>query len=203
MIFRGFNERSMGMVGLLAALGLVVVASVANAEPDAFVFSGKPIHPACVHVLAMEKGDKLPVATSVSLQGCMASPRAKAETSYKDRILMFSDDAVLGGGSFGYRKLSTLDNGLEVIGILRIFPDGTEKVSVAAVDVVARPAIFDKQVVQRMQLEMIGEVWIKDMELASLRTAGNIVHFQAGVGGSRVEQTVDLSSIGKARKRKK
>jgi len=203
MIFRGFNQRTIGMGAVLAALGLLILATPASAEPDAFVFSGKPIHPACVHALVMHKGERLPVTTSVSLQGCMLSPRAKGATTYVDRILTFDDEAVLGGGSFGYIKLSTLENGLEVIGIKRVFPDGTEKVSIAAVDVVPRPGIFDQEVVSRLQLEMIGEVWIKDMQLASLRTVGNIVHYQAGIGSTRVEEKVDLSSIGKARSRKK
>jgi len=203
MTIRRARVRVIRTIGLCGAVGLLLSATTASAEPDAFLFSGKPIHPACVYALVMKEGDRLPVVSSVSLTGCMASDSAKAEPSYQDRVLTFSDDAVLGGGSFGYVMLSTLENGLEILGILRVLPDGTEQVSVAAVDLVERPAIFDGQVVTRMQLEMIGEVRIKDMQLASLRTVGNVVHYQAGIGASRVDRQVDLTGIGKARKKKK
>jgi hypothetical protein len=203
MTFRGSNVRSIGLGGLLAAFALMAIASSANAEGAPFLFSGEPIHPACVHALVMKKGERIPVTSSVSLAGCMVSPRSKGKTTFQDRTISFSDDAVLGGGTFSYRVLSVLDNGLEILGIRRVFPDGTEKVSIAAVDVVARPAVFDGEVVTRLQLEMIGEVWIKDLQLASLRTAGNKVHYQAGIGATRVDRTMDLSSIGRARNRKK
>ena len=60
------------------------------------------------------------------------------------------------------------------------------------------PALIDGGVVDQQVLEMIGEVRIADIQLASLRTAGNRVHFSAGVGPSRVDRSVDLSRIGKA-----
>jgi hypothetical protein len=188
---------------VFAAISLVMsFASIAQAD-NIFVFANKAIHPACVHALAMLEGDRMPVTSGVNLEACTSSTRSQSEPVFQDNILTFSDDAVLGGGSFGYRELSTLDNGLFILGMLRISPDGTKRVSLAAVDIVPRPTLFRGIVVNRIMLEMVGEIWIKDIRLASMRTVGNIVHFEAGAGNTRVDETVDLSRIGKARARNK
>jgi len=52
-------------------------------------------------------------------------------------------DALLGGGSFGYRVLSRLDNGIFGLAIRRVLPDGSERVSLAAVEIVQRPMILN------------------------------------------------------------
>jgi len=184
----------------LAGLALLWIFSAgsAGAASDAFIEGGQPIHPGCVHALMMNTGDSIPVTTSISLLGCARSDRSKPKLIYQGEILAFEDEALLGEGTFGYRHLSTLDNGLFVLGIRRSLPDGSERVSLAAVAIVERPVLRGREVQKQRVLEMVGEVWIKDMQMASLRTMGNVVHYSAGVGATRVDRTVDLSRIGKA-----
>ena len=45
--------------------------------------------------------------------------------------------------------------------------------------------------------ELLGEIWIRDMQMASFRSVGNVVHFSAGVGRNRVDRTVDLTRLGR------
>ena len=40
-----------------------------------------------------------------------------------------------------------------------------------------------------MMVELIGEIWIPDMQLLSFQSIGNKVHFVSGVGPERVERT--------------
>ncbi len=183
------------------SLGAVVAGSASAMDP--FIFSGKPIHPGCIHALAMADIDAIPVTKSISLEGCMASARSKAEVTLDKKIYMIQDDELLGEGAFGYAQLASLDNGLSILGILHVPADGTERISLAAVDLVERPTLRNGQVFNRLMLEMIGEVRLPNILLASLKTTGNMVHFSAGTGASRVMNTIDLSAIGRARDRKK
>lgn len=186
---------------IIAAVATMLViagwlgASVAAAQNKAaFIHSDRSIHPACVQAVAMQVGDSIPVTRGVSLQGCMASERSE--------IKPFRDGDRYGieidGGKFIYNHLSTLDNGLFIVGINRVLPDGSERFSLAALQIVERPTLVAREVMQRRVLETIGEVWLNDVQRASLRTSGNLVSYSAGVGSRKVEQTIDLSRIGKA-----
>jgi len=158
------------------------------------------VHPACVEVLVMKPGQRVAVVRSVNLAGCRETARTESKIQHDGPIVLFKDDGLLGGGSFGYRHLSTLDNGLFILGVRRVSADGTERVSIAAVGLYNRPQLMDGIVVERIVLEMVGEVWIKDLRLASVSTVGNKVRFSAGIGPTSVDRMVDLSKIGKAMK---
>lgn len=184
---------------LLGVGGVVALAGVANAR-GAFLYGGEPIHPGCVHALVMQQGDAVPVTTAVSLEGCASSARSVAKLHYEsDDLAVIEDDALLGGGSFGYRVLNQLDNGIYGLAIRRILPDGTERVSLAAVKVVERPMIRHGNIVQLQLVELLGELWIPEMEMTSFRSVKNRVHFIAGVGPDRVERDVDFTRLGKMR----
>jgi hypothetical protein len=185
---------------LLPVCGIVAMAAIAQAK-EAFLYSGEPIHPGCVHAIAMQQGDAVPVTTAVSLEGCASSERSRAEVHYEsDDLAVIEDDALLGGGSFGYRVLSQLDNGIFGLAIRRVLPDGSERVSLAAVEIVRRPMIRHGHIVQLQQMELLGELWVPDMELTSFRSVGNRVHFVSGVGPDRVERDVDFTRLGNLRK---
>jgi len=184
---------------LLCAWATVAVANQADAGKP-FIYKGEPVHPACVQALAMQQGDAVPVATAVSLEGCAASERSRSRVQYKGNIASFEDEALMGAGSFGYRELVQLDNGIFALVIRRVLPDGEERVSLAAVEIVERPMLRGGSVVNVQLLELLGEVWIRDMQMASFRSVGNVVHFSAGVGRDRVDRTVDLTRLGRMRK---
>jgi len=181
-----------------ASVAFLLLSAGSSQASDAFIQRGEPIHPGCVHALAMSTGDAIPVTTSISLVGCRRSERSKAKLIFDDEIVSIKDEALLGEGTFGYRHLSTLKNGLFILGIRRSLPDGSERVSLAAVALVDRPVLRSKQVQQQRVLEMIGEVWIPDLHMARVSTRGNVVYYSAGEGATRVEDTVDLSAIGRA-----
>ena len=187
-------------LALLHACAIVAVAGGAQASGK-FLYSGEPIHPGCVHAMAMQRGDAVPVTTAVSLEGCASSERSKAKVSYEsDDLAVIEDDALLGGGSFGYRVLNQLDNGMFGLAIRRVLPDGEERVSLAAVKIVERPMVRHGKIVRLQLIELLGEVWIPDMELTSFRSVGNRVHFVAGAGPERVERDIDFTRLGKLRK---
>jgi len=185
---------------LVLACGLATAAGGAQAK-EAFVYAGEPVHPGCVHALAMQHGDAVPVTTAVSLEGCSSSARSAAKVRYEsDDLAVIEDEALLGGGTFGYRVLSQLDNGIFGLAIRRVLPDGEERVSLAAVVLVERPMVRHGKIVKLKLLEVIGELWIPGMDLESFRTMGNRVHFVAGVGPDKVERDVDFTRVGKMRK---
>jgi hypothetical protein len=184
---------------LLAAWVIAVAASEAHAQAR-FVYADQPVHPGCIHALAMHQGDRVPVTTAVSLEGCASSERSKRKVRYEGDLVVIEDDALLGGGSFGYRVLSQLDNGIFGLAIRRVLPDGEERVSLAAVQMVARPMMRHGALVRLMLVELLGELWVPEIELSSFRSVGNTVHFVSGVGPERVERTVDWTRIGKQRK---
>jgi hypothetical protein len=187
-----------GRIGLGTLAVAILLGASGSQASDAFIHQGKMIHPGCVHALAMSTGDAIPVTTAISLLGCERSERSKPKMIHEGDTVGFEDETLLGEGRFTYRHLSTLDNGLFILGIRRSLPDGSEHVSLAAVAIASRPVLRSREVQKQPVLEMIGEVWIKDLQVASLRTSGNVVHYSAGVGASRVDRTVDLSRIGKA-----
>ena len=183
----------------LAAGVLVIAASAARAEQP-FSYAGRPIHPGCIHALAMHQGDVVPVTTAVSLEGCASSERSNSEVRYEGDLAVIEDEALLGGGSFGYRVINQLDNGIYGLAIRRILPGGEERVSLAAVQLVARPMIRHGDTMRLMLIELLGELWIPDMQLSSFKIIGNKVHFVSGMGPDRVERMVDFTRIGKQRK---
>ncbi len=184
---------------LPCAVAIAVIAGEAQAQAP-FLYGSEPVHPACVHALAMHQGDAIPVTTAVSLEGCASSKRTRSKVQHAEPITFFEDEALLGGGSFGYRELTQLDNGIFGLAILRVLPDGEERVSLAAVKIVERPMIRHGQIVHQQQIELLGEVWIPDMEMLSFRSMGNIVHFSAGVGRDKVERKFDFTRLGRMRK---
>jgi len=189
-----------GTLVLLHACAIVATAGAAHAKEE-FVYAGEPIHPGCVHALAMQQGDAIPVTTAVSLDGCASSERSKAKVRYEsDDLAVIEDDALLGGGSFGYRVLTQLDNGIFGLAIRRIHTDGEERVSLAAVKIVDRPMIRGGSIVRLRLVELLGELWIPGMDLTSFQSVGNRVHFVAGTGAERVERNVDFTRLGRMRK---
>ena len=107
---------------------------------------------------------------------------------------------VLGGGSFGYRELTRLDNGILGLVIRRVLPDGSERVSLAAVVIAVRPMIRNGRIAKLQQIELLGELWIPEMQAMSFRSVGNVVHFRAGSGPNKVEREVDFTRLGRMRK---
>jgi hypothetical protein len=186
-------------IALLAAGAVVLTASAAHALGP-FSYGDRPIHPGCIHALAMNQGDSVPVTTAVSLEGCATSERSRSEVQYEGDLAVIEDEALLGGGSFGYRVINQLDNGIFGLAIRRRLPSGEERVSLAAVQLVARPMIRHGATVRLMLVELLGELWIPDMQLSSFQSIGNKVHFVSGVGTERVERMIDMTRIGKQRK---
>ena len=185
---------------LLQACAIVAAAGGAHAKEE-FVYSGEPIHPGCIHALAMQQGDAGPVTTAVNLEGCASSERSRAKVRYEsDDLAVIEDDALLGGGSFGYRVLAQLDNGIFGLVIRRILPDGEERVSLAAVEIVERPMIRHGNIIRLQLIELLGELWLPSMDMTSFRSVGNRVHFAAGIGPERVERDVDFTRLGRLRK---
>jgi hypothetical protein len=184
---------------LLAMGAFVFAVSAADAE-EAFTYADRPIHPGCIHALAMHQGDAVPVTTAVSLAGCATSERSKSAVHYEGDLAVIEDEALLGGGSFGYRVINQLDNGIFGLAIRRVLPDGKERVSLAAVQLVGRPMIRHGSNVRLMLVELLGEMWVPDIQFLSFRSVGNKVHFVSGVGPERVERMIDFARIGRQRK---
>ena len=182
------------------AIALVALATGEAHAQDRFVYADEPVHPGCVHALAMQEGDRGPVTTAVSLQGCATSMRTKSKVWYERDLAVIKASPLEGGGTFGYRVLTRLDNGIFALAIRRVREDGEERVSLAAVQLVARPMIRHGSIVPLMQIELLGELWVPDMELASFRSMGNTVHFVSGVGADRVERDFDFTRLGRMRK---
>jgi hypothetical protein len=196
------HTRSVHVLCSLALVAASLVAGVASQAREQFgsLYGGRPVHPACVHALAMQQGDAAPVTTAVSLEGCAASERSRSEVQRDGDVFSFEDDAILGGGSFGYREISRLENGIFGLAIRRVLPDGTERVSLAAVQLDARPMILNGKIIQLDMLELLGEVWIPEMQMLSFRAVGNTVTFTSGAGPDKVERTVDWTRIGRMRR---
>lgn len=198
--FHGSTSRGVPRLGLATALLLSLLPSAeAMAGGAPFVFGSEPVHPGCVHALVMQEGDRVPVVTAVSLPACASSERSQAPLKFDKEIVYIEDEALTGFPSFGYRHLSTLDNGIFVIGIRRVDAEGKAHVSLAAMTIRKRPTLQrGGGVSDRLILEMVGEVRIPDMRMASLKVQGNVVHYSAGAGATRIDRTIDLSRIGRA-----
>jgi hypothetical protein len=190
---------------LVTTLGLCLSMSLSAevAEADDFLFKGNPIHPACVHALVTNlEGDPLPVALSVSLAGCMASSRAEIGIRYEGEVIEIKDQALLGGGAFGYRVMSQLTDELFVLGIRRVGDDGGRKVSLAVVDIVERPMFRVSDVIQVPALELLALVPLPNSQSLNFRRSGNLVQIKSGTGPNAMDRTVDLTPLVKARKKR-
>jgi hypothetical protein len=194
------RRNSRRTLALLQACAFVLVASGALAQEE-FLYGGKPIHPGCIHALMMQQGDIVPVTTAVSLEGCASSERSRAKVRYEaEDLAVIEDDALLVGGSFGYRVINQLANGIFGLVVRRVHPDGEERVSLAAVAIVERPMVRHGRIARQQLVELLGEIWIPGMDLTSFRSVENRVHFVAGVGPDRVERDFDFTRLGKMRK---
>jgi hypothetical protein len=196
---RSHSVHAPRLLRFCCALAITAIASDASARSP-FLYAGEPVHPACVHALVMHQGDEVPVTTAVSLEGCAVSERSKSKLQFGREITYFEDAAVLGGGSFGYRELTQLDNGIYALAIVRVHPGGEERISLAAVEIVERPMVRHSQIVQLKQLELLGEIWIPNMDLFSFKSMGNVVIFSAGEGTEKVERKFDFTRLGRMRK---
>ena len=156
-------------------------------------FEDKPIHPACIRALAMKKGDILPVTNTVDLEGCMANPLSHATAHVKEESHTIALDEEHGGGSFSYRILGTLDNGIRIVGIGRVAADGSRAISVAAIDLVNEPALRHGNMVDRTMLKLIVERWVHDFTHGQVQVVGNTVRFYVTSGSSEVDRVIDLS----------
>jgi hypothetical protein len=195
------HPRSAARLGVLGGvLALSLTGAMATAASPGLRYAGEIVHPACVHALAMQHPDAIPVTMSVNLEGCSASARSKSSVSQDGEFAVFEDEDLLAGGSFGYRELTQLDNGIIGLVVRRTDPDGEEHVSLAAVELVVRPMVRQGRIVQAEMLELLGEIWIPDMQIWSFRSVGNLVHFEAGAGPDKVERTFDFTELGKKRK---
>jgi hypothetical protein len=185
---------------LLAAL---FVASSAVAQTS-MLFEGEPVHPACILALVDSGPDaQLPITVGVSLPGCMASPKSEIKVTYDGEDPWIEDVSLLGEGErFGYRTLGRLDNGIFAVGMRRIGADGKAQVSLAAMDLVERPMIRSSLVIQVPTLELLGIVPLPDAQSKSFRQVGNLVQLKVGWGANARDRTVDLTELGKARKKR-
>lgn len=198
----GKRARSGAPAAAYVALAATVIAGFADASRagEPFIYEGVAVHPACIHALVMQSMDVMPVTTAVSLVGCAANERTKSKVRFENDLVSFEDDAILAGGSFAYREISQLENGIYGLAVRRLLPWDEERVSLAAVKLVERAMMQHGKLVTVKQLELMGEVWVPDMQLTSFRAVGNKVHFAAGVGPNRIERTVDFTRLGKLRR---
>lgn len=200
-----FTRRRPRLLGLAAATALLMTLATgaAEAQRGGLYFEGGRIHPACIHALLMQESDTISVVTALSLPGCAASQRVTSEVSFEGPVVFFEDDAILGGGRYGYRELARLENGMYAIGTRRDLPDGTTRFSVAAVEIVERPMLRSGVIVRPQMLELVGEARVDVSDMASFQVSGNVVSFKSGVGPRAVSRTVDFSKVGTARRKRR
>jgi hypothetical protein len=193
-----------GSIWKLLVLAGLLSAPPAVASSTTFDFKGEPIHPACVLALVDSgPGAKLPITVAISLAGCMAGPGSGITVSRDGEDLWIEDATLLGeGGRFGYRALSRLENGIFAVAMRRVGANGKAEVSLAAMDLVERPMIRSGMVIQVPMLELLGIVPLPDTPSKSFRRVGNVVHYKAGGGPRTLDRTVDLTELGKARKKR-
>lgn len=188
---------------VVVTVSLTLLAGAASAQQD-LLFQGKPVHPACLHALVTQAaGNKLPVTLSVSLAGCTSSAPGQLPVTRSEDAATISDDELIGPGSFGYRSLSRLENGIYAIGVRRTDGDGNRAVSLAAVDLVERPMIRNGMVIQVPSLELLGLVPLPKSQVKSFRRVGNKVQVKVGMGPNAFDRVVDLTELGKALKKRK
>jgi len=191
---RGNKHRLPTVFYLLACAGFVLNTSQVLAGSDIpLSFEDKPIHPACIRALAMKKGDILPVTNTVDLEGCMANPSSQTAPQVKEGIHTILLDEAQGGGSFSYRILGTLDNGIRIVGIGRVAADGSRAISVAGIDLVVERALRHGEMVKRQFLKLVFDRWVEDFTHGQVQVVGNSVRFVVRSGTSKVDRVVDLS----------
>jgi len=197
------DGRSRLLLGLLSGLCLMWTLAPGAAQADDFLFKAKPIHPACVHALVTNlEGDPLPVPLVVSLAGCMASPRAEIPIRYEGEAIEIQDETLLGDETFGYRVLSQLTDELFIVGVRRMSPDGTNRISLAVIDIVERPMFSLGAVMQVPALELMALVPLPKSQTMNFRRSGNLVQIKVGTGPNAMDRTVDLTPLVKASKKR-
>ena len=178
---------------------LLLISGAAHAE-DLF-HNDKAIHPACLEALTRAtEGEKFPVTLAVSLLGCEASSRSEIPVRRAEGISTIEDEALLGGEAFSYHALGQLNNGIYAVAVRRTSPDGAERISLAAIDIVARPMLVSGQIITVPMLELLARVSLPEAEFKSFRKVDNTVQVRAGPGARAIDRTVDLTALGKARK---
>jgi len=205
MIFASLMSagRNRLLLGLLSGLCLTSMLVPGAAQADDFLFKAKPIHPACVHALVTNlEGDPLPVPLVVSLAGCMASPRAEIPIRYEGEGIEIQDETLLGDETFAYRVLSQLTDELFIVGVRRTSPDGTNKISLAVIDIVERPMFRLGAVMQVPALELMALVPLPKSQTMTFRRSGNRVQIKVGTGPNAMDRTVDLTPLVKASKKR-
>jgi hypothetical protein len=182
---------------------VLFVAPPALAQTS-LLFKGEPIHPACILALVDSGPDaRTPITVGVSLPGCMDSPKSEIKVTYDGEVSWIDDVALLGEGErFGYRALGRLKNGIFAVAMRRERAEGKAEVSLAAMDLVERPMIRSSLVIQVPTLELLGIVPLPDAQSKSFRQVGNLVRVKVGWGANATERTVDLTELGKARKKR-
>lgn len=187
---------------LLLTLSTSMISATASAEHE-LVFKGKPVHPACLYALVTQaEGDRLPVTLAVSLAGCESSALGALPVTTLEEAPTIADEKLIGPGTFSYRALSQLENGIYAVGVRRIDGEGKRSVSLAAVDLVERPMIRNGMVIQVPTLELLGIVPLPDSQVKNFRRVRNKVQVRVGMGANAFERTVDLTELGKARKKR-
>jgi hypothetical protein len=192
-------------LGRVIAALFVCTVSLTALEAHALsplLYKGELVHPACIHRLVMKDGEERPITVAVNLQACTLSPIAKVKVKHDDTLTSFEDDELLGGGSFGYRSLSRLDNGIYALAIRRTRPDGTVEVSLAAVDLVTRPMLLNGVVIQVPMLELLANRRLHEANHKSFIRVGNRVDLKIGSGSSARNLSVDMTALGRARNKK-
>ena len=205
MIFASLTRcgRNRVLLGLLPGLCLTWMLVPAVAQANDFLFKSKPIHPACVHALVTNiEGDPLPVPLGVSLAGCMASPRAKIPIRYEGEAIEIQDETLLGGATFSYRVMSQLTDDLFIVGVRQTSAEGTNKISLAVIDIVERLMFGNGAVMQVPALDLLALVPLPKSQTMNFRRSGNRVQIKVGTGPNAMDRTVDLTPLVKASKKR-
>lgn len=196
------RNRLIGGVILGLWLALLLRSDAAEATDD-FLFKGKPVHPACVHALVTQLADDpLPISLTVSLAGCMASPRGAIAIQYEGQAMSIQDEALLGDENFAYRVLSQLTPELYILGTRMTSPDGSKRVSLAVVDLVERPMFRQGAIMQVPALQLLALVALPETDTMNFRRVGNVVQIKTGWGPNATERTVDLTPLVRASKKR-
>jgi hypothetical protein len=200
----GNRRRSWPLVAMGAVwlTGLFLVTG--PAASDDLIHNNKIIHPACVYALTNQaEGDELPVTLAVSIPGCEASPRSQIKVSRAEGVSTIEDQALLGEGTFSYNALSQLNNGIYAVAVRRVGADGNAKIHLAAIDIVERSMLRSGIVMKVPMLELLGLRPLPQAYYKSFRRVDNKVHVRAGSGANAVDRVIDLTALGKARKKGK
>ena len=148
------------------------------------------------------EGDPLPVPLGVSLAGCMASSRAEIPIRYEGEAIEIHDETLLGGATFSYRVMSQLTDELFIVGVRQTSAEGTNKISLAVIDIVERLMFGNGAVMQVPALDLLALVPLPKSQTMNFRRSGNRVQIKVGTGPNAMDRTVDLTPLVKASKKR-